>query len=78
MSQHGDYRADGSWIGFDYETQEWIDTHSDAERNSTCKPGSASNPLRYRNPCATAVPEVLSIVDPTGRLQRAGLLRVIA
>ena len=45
MRLHGEYRPDGSFIGFDYQTQAWIDTRQDAERDSNSRPGSASNPL---------------------------------
>ena len=75
MSTQGGYRKDGTWIGFDYEQQAWIDTSPACQRDATAKPGSASNPLRYRNPVATCTPEVLDWLDPTGGLQRAGLMR---
>lgn len=45
---YGDYRADGSWIGFDYAHQQWIDTSPTAERDSQYPAGSAGNPLAAR------------------------------
>ena len=51
MSMHGEYRQDGSWIGFDYDRQVWIDTSPVTARDTTKTPGSASNPLDYV-PCA--------------------------
>lgn len=44
MTIRGDYRQDGTFIGFDYASQCWIDTGS-TERDTSAKPGSASNPL---------------------------------
>ena len=40
----GEYRADGTWIGYDYDRQEWIDTSPDAERDGAYPIGSACNP----------------------------------
>ena len=45
MSIHGEYRLDGSWIGYDYDRQMCIDTNSDAERDHDRALGSACNPL---------------------------------
>lgn len=45
MSIRGAYRQDGSWIGYDYERQAWIDTSPSADRDETCSLGSACNPL---------------------------------
>lgn len=45
---HGEYRPDGSWIGYDYAHQHWIDTSPTAERDSNYPAGSACNPLATR------------------------------
>ena len=71
MSTHGAYRTDGSWIGFDYEQQAWIDTDPNAERDPTCKPGSASNPLAHRN---DAPHEAYHDNDLEASLERPGAL----
>ena len=42
---HGEYRPDGSWIGYDYDKQLWIDTSPLAERDPAYPAGSACNPL---------------------------------
>ena len=75
MSTQGAYRLDGSWVGFDYDSQTWTDTAPYAKRDATCKPGSACNPLPHRNPVAVVAPEVSDWLDPDGALARAGLMR---
>lgn len=54
MSLQGAYRKDGSWIGFDYDRQVWIDTDPKAERDPTRKLGSACNPLPIKPDSNTA------------------------
>ena len=41
----GSYRPDGSYIGYDYGRQAWVDTRESTPRDVTCEPGSARNPL---------------------------------
>ena len=45
----GAWRLDGSFVGYDYARQVWIDTSPDANdtRNRRALPGSAANPLPY-------------------------------
>jgi hypothetical protein len=47
--QNGAYRPDGSWIGYDYARQVWIDTATTAERDASYPAGSACNPLTTRD-----------------------------
>ena len=42
---HGAYRADGTFIGFDYENQHWIDTAYSGGYGPGAAPGSARTPL---------------------------------
>ena len=52
MSEHGAYRNDGSWIGYDYAAQAWIDTSPSAVRDESAPAGSARNPFSRRiAPC---------------------------
>ena len=44
----GAYRADGTWLGFDYGAQHWIDTAPYAVRDPAAPAGTASNPLPRR------------------------------
>ena len=41
----GERRPDGSFIGYDYATGQWIDTDPAAKRDPEFLPGMASNPL---------------------------------
>ena len=41
----GTVRPDGSFIGYSYRTQQWIDTSPSATRDREFLPGMASNPL---------------------------------
>lgn len=41
----GSYRPDGSYIGYDYGRQVWVDTSPAAQRDQGSKPGSALHPL---------------------------------
>ncbi len=41
----GDVRVDGSYIGYDYDRQQWIDTSPTATRDPSAPLGSARNPL---------------------------------
>ena len=43
----GTWRSDKTFIGFDYESQCWIDTSPTCERDLSCRLGSASNPLTW-------------------------------
>jgi hypothetical protein len=43
----GERLPDGSIVGFDYETQSWVDTSPDAKRDPSFPEGSASNPLSF-------------------------------
>lgn len=42
---YGEYRPDGTWIGYDYDEQHWIDTAPYTQRDPAYPAGSACNPL---------------------------------
>ncbi len=46
-SIRGNIRPNGSFVGYDYSKQQWIDTDPQCRRNSAFPAGSASNPLDY-------------------------------
>lgn len=46
-SFHGTRDEYGFITGFDYSAQMWVATDPTTPRDSTCKPGSANNPLPH-------------------------------